>query len=195
MKNIEVSFKTSLAITAEKIYFDQKNQVVFVGRSNVGKSSLMNAIFGKKNLVKTSSMPGKTQTANIFLVNNKYEFVDLPGYWFAKHGQEKKQELEDLISWYIEEFSPYIKKIVIVIDSKVGPTQTDIEMFPFLQEFNLPLLFVLNKIDKTKQKDLRLSLQQTQKLFFGQQILLTSATNHQWVPNLQKVLLQAVAEK
>jgi len=195
MKNIEVTFKTSLAITAEKIHFDQKNQIVFVGRSNVGKSSLMNTIFGKKNLVKTSSMPGKTQTANIFLVNNKYEFVDLPGYWFAKHGFEKKQELDALISWYIEEFSPYIKKIVVVLDAKVGATQTDIEMFPFLQEFGLPLLFVLNKIDKTKQKDIQSTLRQAQNLFFGQQILLTSATTREGITNLQKVLLQSVSEK
>jgi len=195
MKNIEVSFKTSLSITAGTVHFDQKNQIVFVGRSNVGKSSLMNAIFGKKNLVKTSSMPGKTQTANIFRVNNKYDFVDLPGYWFAKHGFEKKQELDALISWYIEEFSPYIKKIVVVLDAKVWATQTDIEMFPFLQEFELPLLFVLNKIDKTKQKDIQSTLKQAQNLFFGQQILLTSATNRDGIANLQKVLLQAVSEK
>ena len=84
MKNLEVVFDKSISIESNKVSFDNKKQIVFVGRSNVGKSSLMNAIFQKKDLVKTSSLPGKTKLANIFKVNNKYDFVDLPGYGFAK---------------------------------------------------------------------------------------------------------------
>jgi GTP-binding protein len=78
MKISSVVFSRSLSIESEKIFFDEKSQVVFIGRSNVGKSSLMNRIFASKDLVKTSSMPGKTKLANLFLVNNKFYFTDLP---------------------------------------------------------------------------------------------------------------------
>jgi GTP-binding protein len=78
MKISSVVFSRSLSIESEKIFFDEKSQVVFIGRSNVGKSSLMNKIFASKDLVKTSSMPGKTKLANLFLVNNKFYFTDLP---------------------------------------------------------------------------------------------------------------------
>ena len=77
-------FSTSVSLGSEKIFFDTRKEIVFVGRSNVGKSSVMNALFGKKDLVKTSARPGKTKTANIFEVGRKYYFTDLPGYGFAK---------------------------------------------------------------------------------------------------------------
>jgi len=76
----QVEFSRSVAINAEKVFLDNKKEVIFIGRSNVGKSSLMNALFNKKDLVKTSSRPGKTKLANIFIVNKKYNFTDLPGY-------------------------------------------------------------------------------------------------------------------
>jgi GTP-binding protein len=78
MKLKEVKFVKSVDINSKEVFFDEKHEIIFLGRSNVGKSSLMNAIFEKKDLVKTSSMPGKTRTANLFLLNNKYYFTDLP---------------------------------------------------------------------------------------------------------------------
>ena len=79
----DVKFYKSVWLRNEEVYFDDKKEIVFVWRSNMWKSSLMNALFQKKDLVKTSSKPGKTRLANIFLVENKYIFTDLPGYWFA----------------------------------------------------------------------------------------------------------------
>ena len=79
----------------------------------------MNGIFNRKALVKTSSKPGKTRTANIFVANTKYFFTDLPGYGFAKMGKELKEDLDSLISWYVEERKPYIKKVVLIVDSKI----------------------------------------------------------------------------
>jgi GTP-binding protein len=166
MKNLEVVFDKSISIEANKVSFDNKKQIVFVGRSNVGKSSLMNAIFQKKDLVKTSSLPGKTKLANLFKVNNKYHFVDLPGYGFAKLGQEQKAKLDALINWYLEEFSSDIKQIVVVLDSKLGPTDTDIDMFKFLQEFRIPLTFVLNKIDRLSGNEVQKSKLHTEEIFF-----------------------------
>jgi len=79
----------------------------------------MNALFQKKDLVKTSARPGKTKTANIFKVANKYYFTDLPGYGFAKLGKEFKEALDGLISWYTEERKDQIKQVIMLIDSKL----------------------------------------------------------------------------
>ncbi len=192
MKNLEVVFDKSISIESNKVSFDNKKQIVFVGRSNVWKSSLMNAIFQKKDLVKTSSLPGKTKLANLFQVNHKFHFVDLPGYGFAKLGQEQKAKLDALISWYLEEFRLDIKKIVVVLDSKLGPTDTDIDMYKFLQEFQVPLIFVLNKIDKLSNNDIFKSIKHTEWIFFWQRIVATSAKNNTWVDELRKELMESL---
>lgn len=192
MKNLEVSFDKSISIESNKITFDNKKQIVFVGRSNVWKSSLMNAIFKSKDLVKTSSLPWKTKLANLFKVNNKYHFVDLPGYWFAKLGQIEKAKLDALISWYLEEFSLDIKRIVVVLDSKIGPTETDIDMFKFLGEFGIPLIFVLNKIDRLSNNEINKSVSYTEQIFFGQKIMTVSARNNIWIDDLRKELMDSL---
>ncbi len=195
MKNLEVYFDKSISIDSNKVYFNNENQIVFVWRSNVGKSSMLNRIFQKKDLVKTSSMPGKTKTANLFKVNNKHHFVDLPWYWFAKLWEEQKQKLDNLISWYLWEFSPYIKTIVVVLDSKIWPTQTDIDMFKYLQELSIPLVFVLNKIDKLSNWEISKSLSHTQELFFWQKVFTISAKKNINVVELRRYLLEVVSKK
>jgi len=192
MKKLDVIFDKSISIDSKNIYFDGKNQVIFIWRSNVWKSSIMNAIFEKKDLVKTSSVPGKTKLANLFLVNNKYHFVDLPWYWFAKLWQEQKEKLDSLISWYIEEFKPYIKKIVVVLDSKIWPTQADIDMFKFLSEFSIPLIFVLNKVDRLSNNEISKSLAHTKNIFFWQQVIATSSKKWYWILELRKELLSSL---
>ena len=188
MKITSVSFDKSISIESDKVYLDNRKQIVFVWRSNVGKSSLMNSIFLKKDLVKTSSLPGKTKTANIFRVNNKYDFIDLPGYWFAKLWKENQKKLDDLISWYLEEFKLDIKRLVIVLDSKLWPTQIDIDMFKFIQEFGIPLVFVLNKIDKLSNNEITKSLNHTQEILFWQKIFTLSAKKGDWVNELLRFL-------
>ena len=188
MKITSVSFDKSISIESDKVYLDNRKQIVFVWRSNVGKSSPMNSIFWKKDLVKTSSLPGKTKTANIFRVNNKYDFIDLPGYWFAKLWKENQKKLDDLISWYLEEFKLDIKRLVIVLDSKLWPTQIDIDMFKFIQEFGIPLVFVLNKIDKLSNNEITKSLNHTQEILFWQKIFTLSAKKGDWVNELLRFL-------
>lgn len=188
MKITSVSFDKSISIESDKVYLDNRKQIVFVWRSNVGKSSLMNSIFEKKDLVKTSSLPGKTKTANLFTVNNKFHFVDLPGYWFAKLWKEHQKKLDDLISWYLEEFKHDIKRLVVVLDSKLGPTQIDIDMFKFIQEFGIPLVFVLNKIDKLSNNEITKSLNHTQEILFWQKIFTLSAKKGDWVNELLRFL-------
>ena len=107
----EVKFYKSVWFWNNELFFDEKKEIIFVGRSNVGKSSLMNNLFQKKDLVKTSARPWKTKLVNIFEVENKYYLTDLPGYWFAKLWKELKKKLDWLIIWYIEERKENIKKV------------------------------------------------------------------------------------
>lgn len=195
MKNLEVVFDKSISIDSNKVYLDNEKQIVFVWRSNVGKSSTLNAIFMKKDLVKTSSMPGKTRTANLFKVNNKYHFVDLPWYWFAKMGQEQKEKLDSLISWYLDEFKWFIKTIVVVLDSKIWPTQKDIDMYKYLQDLEVPLLFILNKIDKLSNNEVNKSLIHTQELFFWQKIIPVSAKQNIWIDEIRQYLMNNLTKK
>ena len=181
MKIKNVEFLKSVSINNSKIFFESRNEVVFVGRSNVGKSSFMNGIFNRKTLVKTSSKPGKTRTANIFVANTKYFFTDLPGYWFAKMGKELKEDLDSLISWYLEERKWYIKKVVLIVDSKIWPQQADIDMFQYIQSLELPVLILLSKIDKLNKSDTQKSLRHAEDIFFGQQIIPVSMKKNMWV--------------
>ena len=181
MKIQNVEFLKSVSINNSKIFFENRSEVIFVWRSNVGKSSLMNGLFNRKNLVKTSSQPGKTRTANIFIANNKYYFTDLPGYWFAKMGKERREDLDSLISWYVEERRWNIKKVVLIVDSKIGPQQSDIDMFKYIQGLELPVLIVLSKVDKLSKSDTSKSLKHAEDIFFGQEIITASVKKNQWL--------------
>jgi len=188
MKIQSAEFVKTVSINDKKVYFDARNEIVFVGRSNVGKSSLMNALMHKKDLVKTSSKPGKTRNANIFLVNEKYYFTDLPGYGFAKLGQSLREDLDALISWYLEERKQYLKKVVLVVDAKIGPQEKDIEMMKFLSEQELSPVIVLSKCDRLGKNDINKSIAHTQSVFFGQQILAISSSKWDGILELKKLL-------
>ncbi len=135
----------------DQILNDGKHKIAFIGRSNVGKSSVINSLLGKKGLVKSSSTPGKTKEVNFFLVNDKIYFVDLPGYGFAKISMQAREKLRNLILWYLT--SPEIEhsRIVLIIDAKVGPTKLDQEMIDVLKEFGHDFVVIANKSDKLKR--------------------------------------------
>ncbi|MCD5375467.1 ribosome biogenesis GTP-binding protein YihA/YsxC [Candidatus Gracilibacteria bacterium] len=189
MKIKDSEFIKSISINDQKIFFESKNELVFVGRSNVGKSSLMNALMQKKDLVKTSSKPGKTRTANLFLVNGKYHFTDLPGYGFAKMGQEHREDLDSLISWYLEEKRHTIRQVVLICDAKIGPQQTDIDMYNYItNDLKLPITVVMSKIDKLSRSDSDKSKNHTEKTFFGARVMGISSTKKDGIDALRKVL-------
>lgn len=181
-----VVFEKSVSINDEKIYLDERKEIIFVWRSNVWKSSTLNNIFNKKNLVKTSSKPWKTKTANLFLVNGKYYFTDLPGYWFAKLWQELKESLDSLISWYLEERKRNIKKVFILIDSKIWAQKTDIDMYKYLLELEIPVLVILSKIDKLSKNEILKARKETSEVFFWQKIIEVSNTKKMWFQDLEK---------
>jgi len=143
----------------------------------------------KKDLVKTSSKPWKTRTANLFLVNEKYHFTDLPGYWFAKLGQEFREDLDALISWYLEEKTHTIKQVILICDAKIWPQQTDIDMYKFInEELSLPITVVLSKIDRLSKNDINKSKFHTEQTFFGARVIPVSSTKLDGIDDLRKVI-------
>lgn len=136
---------------------DRRPEFAFLGRSNVGKSSLMNALLGKRGLAKTSSTPGKTQTINFFDVNERLYFVDLPGYGFAKVPLKVKAEWGRVVSAYVEEREP-LRLVVLLVDSRREPSSLDLEMLAFLDEAEVPTLLVATKVDKLKRSERKRNL-------------------------------------
>lgn len=189
MKIKDAEFIKSISINDTKIFFESRNELVFVGRSNVGKSSLMNALMQRKDLVKTSSRPWKTRTANIFIVNGKYHFTDLPGYGFAKLGQEHREDLDSLISWYLEEKRHTIRQVVLICDAKIWPQQTDIDMYNYItNDLKLPITVVMSKIDKLSRSDSDKSKHHTEQTFFGSRVMWISSTKKDGIDELRNML-------
>ena len=129
-------------------------QIAFVGRSNVGKSSLINSLLNRKDLVRVSNTPGRTTEINFFMINKQFYLVDLPGYGYARASMEDREKIRQLILWYLG--NPGIKplNIVLVIDIKAGITPLDKEMLDILREQKHRFAIVANKIDKLNKKEL-----------------------------------------
>lgn len=122
-------------------------EVAFVGKSNVGKSSLINTLLRRKSLVKTSATPGKTQQINFFLINGAWRFVDLPGYGFAKVPPRVRQDWERLITTYLRE-RPCLRGVVLIVDARHDPSPLDVTMKAWLDEAAIPTVLAVNKMDK-----------------------------------------------
>lgn len=134
-------------VRLEDLPEDDKPQIALVGRSNVGKSSLINNLVGVKGLAKTSSTPGLTQALNFFEVNRRYYLVDLPGYGYARKSGERREHFLALITDYLQR-SSNLKLVLHVIDARIGLTELDLAMLKFLQKAKLPFQMVVNKSDK-----------------------------------------------
>lgn len=129
---------------------DNFPEIALAGRSNVGKSSLINTLINRKNLARTSSQPGKTQTLNFYLINGEFYLVDVPGYGYAKVSQKKRQEFGEMIQDYLET-RENLKGLMILVDGRHEPTKGDIAMYQYAQYLDLPILVVATKIDKIKK--------------------------------------------
>jgi GTP-binding protein len=147
MKVTSAEYVTSV-IGTSKYLDDTYPQIAFIGRSNVGKSSLINAIMHTKNLAITSSFPGRTQLINIFLLNKKFHLIDLPGYGYAKVSAQKKEDIEKMIAWYLLEAPYKQKKVVVILDAVVGITDKDKYMIGDLLQAGKDVIIAVNKIDK-----------------------------------------------
>lgn len=127
--------------------------IAFIGRSNVGKSSVINSLVNQSDLAITSSSPGRTQMINLFLINSSLYFVDLPGYGYAKVPNKLKDSIRAMVNWYFFVSQYEQKKIVLIIDASVGPTKDDIVMLRSFEEHGKDIVVVANKIDKLKQRE------------------------------------------
>lgn len=131
---------------------DELPQVAIVGRSNVGKSSLINMLANNKNMAKTSSTPGRTRLVNYFCVNNEFYLVDLPGYGFAKASKAEKESWDSVLDNYFNN-THNLKLVLVLLDSRHIPTQLDVMMIDYLVSREIPYQIVLTKADKLSNNE------------------------------------------
>lgn len=132
---------------------DDKPEYAFIGRSNVGKSSLINALTGRKELAKVSKKPGKTQTINYFLVNNDWYLVDLPGYGYAKVSQQQRASWQKMIEYYLLK-RQMLQCAFVLIDSNIPPQANDLQFLNWLGEKQVPFAIVFTKCDRLSKNAL-----------------------------------------
>jgi len=153
-------------------------EIVLAGRSNVGKSSFINNLFNRKNIAKTSSHPGKTQSINYYNVDEKFYVVDLPGYGYAKVSKKDREEWQKLIHNYFES-GRQIATVFHLIDARHHPTQLDLMLNEYLRYIEVPYTILLNKVDKLKQSEIAKRKSEIKEYFpeasFGDNLLLHSA--------------------
>ena len=187
----------SLRISAgrpDQIPADPIPQIAFSGRSNVGKSSLINSLTGRKSLARVSSAPGKTITINFYDVDRKLFLVDLPGYGFAKRAPEDKLQWSRLTDGYFTSNKniDLLRLVVQLIDSRVGPTKDDRDMLSYLRQAELPHIVVATKIDKlntTERNKFIASIQRDPDVSDAGCIILYSAQNGQGRDDLWEEIL------
>ena len=173
-------------------YSEIKKECCFIGRSNVGKSSLLNAITKTKKLAKTSKTPGRTQSINVFEVNKKINIIDLPGYGFAKVSKIMREKLIVLIENYIEHRKE-LDHVFLLIDSKVGIKNSDIDMLDFLNNCSRNFSIILTKVDKISfnqadfQKNSILSLMKNYSKTF-KDIYLSETKKNNGINEIQKII-------
>ena len=141
------AFLKVLATRISQYPKEELPEFLLVGRSNVGKSSFINTIMGQKNLARTSSTPGKTQTLNFYLVNNAFYLVDVPGYGYAQVNRDMQKKMGLLIEEYLENRKE-LKRVFMIVDYRIKPTDDDILMYQFLKYYDIPVTIILNKADK-----------------------------------------------
>lgn len=136
---------------------DQLPEIALVGRSNVGKSSLINKVVNRKNLAKSSSTPGKTRMLNYYIINGAWYMVDLPGYGFAKVSKVEKEKWGKMIERYLSSREP-LRGVIQLVDIRHAPSENDILMKEWLSHYELPILLVATKADKVSRNERQKSL-------------------------------------
>ncbi len=149
MKINDVSLTIS-AVRRSQYPTDNKKEFLLVGRSNVGKSSFINALINRKNFARTSSRPGKTQTLNFYNINNNFYLVDVPGYGFAKVQKSLKKKFGLIIEEYLES-RENLQMVFMLVDFRHKPTEDDELMYNYLKHYNIPVTVIATKIDKVNK--------------------------------------------
>ncbi|MCI5789480.1 MAG: ribosome biogenesis GTP-binding protein YihA/YsxC [Tenericutes bacterium] len=165
-----------------------KPEFLLVGRSNVGKSSFINSVVGRKNIAHTSAKPGKTQTLNFYNVNDAFYLIDVPGYGYAATDKKTQAKFGMMIEEYLEKREE-LKRVFMLIDFRMKPTEDDLLMYNFLKYYNLPVTVIATKADKVggskKAKNLKMILD-TLDLVIGDDLIVFSAVNKLGVKDVHK---------
>ena len=167
---------TISAVRRSQYPTDNKPEFLLVGRSNVGKSSFINSLINRKNYARTSATPGKTQTINFYLVNEKFYLVDAPGYGFANLNKSKKKKFGLMMEDYLTN-RENLSQVFMLIDFRHKPTEDDIMMYNFLKYYKLPVTIVATKADKvgiTKQQAQRNMILNSLELVVGDDFVIFS---------------------
>lgn len=164
MPRLEIKSATFIksAVSPKDYLRDGRPQIAFAGRSNVGKSSLINSLVNQKGLARTSSTPGKTREINYFLINNAFYFVDLPGFGYAKVAKSVRDAWRPMVESYIDE-NDALKGLILLIDVRRTPSDMDLQLVEWLEAAEKPYLPVLTKRDKVSNNELQVLLRATRK--------------------------------
>ncbi|WP_125767773.1 ribosome biogenesis GTP-binding protein YihA/YsxC [Companilactobacillus furfuricola] len=153
----------NLSAVSSKQYPDEGYpEIALLGRSNVGKSSLINALINRKSFARTSSTPGKTQTLNFYNIEDLLYLVDVPGYGFAKVSKKQREEFGVMIEEYLTT-RKVLKGVIILVDGRHAPSDDDISMYQFVSYYHLPTLIVATKMDKVKKNQWNKTTSQVNK--------------------------------
>lgn len=158
----------------DEVLYDGRSQIAFIGRSNVGKSSLINSLVGH-TIAKSSKYPGRTKRLDFFLVNKSFYFVDLPGYGYANLPGAQREKIRKMILWYLLYSEVKNRAVILIIDANIGMTKFDIEIVEMFYEKNIPFFIVANKIDKVSGSMREKSLEVIRKYAKGVKVIGYSA--------------------
>ena len=153
-----VSLETVIGVTS-KIPQNELPEIAFAGKSNVGKSSLINALMNRKSLARTSSQPGKTQTINFYNINDALYFVDLPGYGYARAPEEIKAKWGRMIERYLKQ-SKMLRTVFLLIDIRHAPSANDKIMYAWIRSQNFKPVIIATKLDKIKRSQIQKQLKE-----------------------------------
>jgi GTP-binding protein len=180
------------AFSAKDLLNDNEGKIVFLGRSNVGKSSLINKLLNRRNFARTSSKPGKTVSINYYLINESFYFVDLPGYGYAKISKQETRRVRALISAFFEAVKN-VKLVMILIDSRRGFMDSDLEILAKIINKGFKLLTVLTKSDKLRNSELVIQKKNLKKNY-GLNVVTFSTKSEDNREEVLKYINQALME-
>ncbi|MGC1454403.1 MAG: ribosome biogenesis GTP-binding protein YihA/YsxC [Nitrospirota bacterium] len=193
MKILSAEFVIS-AVGPKQFPQDGRPQIAIAGRSNVGKSSIINSLLHRKNLVKTSQTPGKTQLINFFIINGSFYFVDLPGYGYARVPHAVTDAWAPMIEGYLKN-SPRLSAVVVLLDCRREPDERDVQLIEWLRQYDIPVIFALTKIDKlNRQETERARRGMSLALGTANEMILTSAKGGQGIKELWSAIIKKLKE-
>ena len=190
MKVVSAEFLKSAFIEADWPR-DLKPEIAFLGRSNVGKSSLINSLLAVRGLARTSSTPGRTQSLNFFQINDQFRFVDLPGFGYARVPKEIKSSWGEMATCYLAKRRQLVLSIHI-LDSRHEPTKQDLQLHEWLEESNKPRLIVATKSDKLSNNELKKNLGHIARVLNTDSVMAYSAKSGRGREELWRVIKSAI---